>query len=381
MKQQLGMENNILKDNVQLATNEELTAEATFKNKISKNQIILIASFVLLVALISLFLGRYSSDPSEILNSIITGGEKTFKYLLACINDPTLISEGTIPYTDIERVIYRIRMPRILIVMLVGAALAVSGASYQGMFKNPLTSQDLLGASAGASLGACLAMLWNLDGVGIQIGAFIGGLIAVGCAVWLNKLVDYDPILGLVLAGILVSTLFQSGMSVVKLLADTDDKLPQITFWLMGSFADVLTKDLVIIIPMTLGFIILMSQSWKLNVLSFGDEEARSLGINTKRTRLLVIIGSTILASSSVAVAGIIGWIGLVVPHLARALVGPNYKTLLPTSIFIGSAFLLIVDDIARLALTIEIPIGILTSFLGVPFFVFIFKKNMRGWN
>jgi len=274
-----------------------------------------------------------------------------------------------------------LRIPRIIVVMLAGAALSAAGASYQGMFRNPLVSPDLLGASAGASFGACLALLLDMPSEMVQLFAFAGGLAAVGGAVWLNKMVHYDPTLGLVLGGILVSTLFQSGTSLVKFMADANDKLPTITFWLMGSFASIDNRDMILcLLPFTIGFGILLSQSWKLNVLSFGDEEARSMGVNTRRTRLLVILGSTLLASTSVAVAGIVGWIGLVIPHLARAVVGPNYRVLLPASIAMGAAYLLLVDDIARLMSSVEIPIGILTAILGVPFFVVIFRRNMRGW-
>ena len=340
-------------------------ADATFKAKISKPIKILLVVSVIAAFFISFMLGKFSMNPAELVQTIVD-------YLM---ESPPIIDSKS------ELVLFNIRLPRILVVMLVGAALAVAGASYQGMFKNPLTSPDLLGASAGASLGACLALLLNASGEVVQLCAFIGGMIAVGCAVWLNRLVDYDPTLGLVLAGILVSTLFQSGMSMVKFMADADDKLPTITFWLMGSFAQVDMTDLLyLIVPMLIGFVLLISQSWKLNVLSFGDEEARAMGVNTRRTRLIVIFASTLLSSASVAVAGIVGWIGLVIPHLARAVVGPNYKVLLPTSMFIGAVYLLIVDNLARLLISVEIPIGILTAILGVPFFIFIFKHNMKGW-
>ena len=340
-------------------------ADATFRAKISLPVKIILVAAVVVAFFASFMLGKYSMNPLEVLQTVFGHW----------FENPPLID------TPAERILFNIRGPRIIIVMLVGAALAVAGASYQGMFKNPLTSPDLLGASAGASLGACLAMLLNLSGTGIQLAAFAGALLAVGCAVWLNRLVDYDPTLGLVLAGILVGSLFQAGMSIVKFLADANDKLPEITFWLMGSFAQVDSDDLaLIIVPMVIGFVLLLFQAWKLNVLSFGDEEARAMGVNTRRTRLIVILASTLLSASSVAVAGIVGWIGLVVPHLARAVVGPNYKVLLPASMFIGAVFLLIVDNVARLALSVEIPIGILTAILGVPFFVFIFKHNMKGW-
>lgn len=374
-------------------------ANATFISKVPKKIKVLLAVAVLLVFFVSFALGKYSINPLDLVYTLSCG------FMNACISAAvgvlqlwqnltgaeTAVSQQALlqMQTDIvatidpkmERVLYNIRLPRILVVMLVGAALAVAGASYQGMFKNPLTSPDLLGASAGASLGACIALLLDQSGFTIQIAAFCGGMLAVGIAVWLNKFVNYDPTLGLVLAGILVSTLFSSGMSLVKFMADANDKLPTITFWLMGSFAAIDLADLLrCILPLLLGFVILLSQSWKLNVLSFGDEEARSMGINTARTRLIVIFAATMVTSVSVAVAGVVGWIGLVIPHLARAIVGPNYKVLLPTSMFVGAVYLLLVDDIARLVSTVEIPIGILTAIMGVPFFVFIFKHNMKGW-
>lgn len=339
-------------------------ADKTFGSKVSFKIKLLILLAVVAAFFFSFMMGKYAMTPVEVC--------QTF---WAHFFDPANVDP------KMDRVLFRIRLPRVGVAMLVGAALAVAGASYQGMFKNPLTSPDLLGASAGASLGACLALLWGLAGEYVQLFAFLGGMLAVGMAVWLNRQVDYDPTLGLVLAGILVSTLFQSGMSMVKFLADADDKLPTITFWLMGSFANVNAGDfLVSLLPMLIGFVILMSQSWKLNVLSFGDEEARAMGVKTRSTRLLVIFASTLITSASVAVAGIVGWIGLVIPHLARAIVGPNYKVLLPCSMVVGAVYLLLVDNIARLAMTVEVPIGILTAILGVPFFVVIFKHNMKGW-
>lgn len=339
-------------------------ADKTFGSKVSLKVKLLILLTVVAAFFFSFMMGKYAMTPVEVCQTF-------WAHFFNLANvDPKM-----------DRVLFRIRLPRVGVVMLVGAALAVAGASYQGMFKNPLTSPDLLGASAGASLGACLALLWGLAGEYVQLFAFLGGMLAVGMAVWLNRQVDYDPTLGLVLAGILVSTLFQSGMSMVKFLADADDKLPTITFWLMGSFANVNAGDfLVSLLPMLIGFVILMSQSWKLNVLSFGDEEARAMGVKTRSTRLLVIFASTLITSASVAVAGIVGWIGLVIPHLARAIVGPNYKVLLPCSMVVGAVYLLLVDNIARLAMTVEVPIGILTAILGVPFFVVIFKHNMKGW-
>ena len=355
-------------DDAKLDFDEELAhaADTTFGSKVPFWVKVAIAVVVVAAFFVSFALGHYGLSPVEVVQGVwthFTGGVDSLEAQKA------------------DNVLFRIRFPRILVVMLVGAALSVAGASYQGMFRNPLTSPDLLGASAGASLGACLALLLNLPGEMVQLFAFVGGMLAVGLAVGFNRFVDYDPTLGLVLAGILVGTLFQSGTSLIKFMADANDKLPTITFWLMGSFAAIDVEDLLMcLLPMAVGFAILISQSWRLNVLSFGDEEARAMGVNTRRTRLLVIFAATLITSISVSVAGIVGWVGLVIPHLARALVGPNYKVLLPTSMFIGATYLLLVDDIARLVSTVEIPIGILTAILGVPFFVIIFRHNMRGW-
>lgn len=344
-------------------------AQKVFGRKVSVTAILLIVLFLITVFVVSFSLGHYGITPLQLLQGIYDHFARP-EYVAT---NPDALK--------IDVVIFENRLPRISMVILVGAALATAGAAYQGMFKNPLVSPDILGASAGASLGACLMMLFDMPNEAIQLGAFIGGIAAVGMAVWLNRLVKYDPILGLVLGGILVSTLFQAGMSIIKFMADANDKLPTITFWLMGSFSRVLNDDLRhAIIPLAAGFILLLLQSWKLNVLSFGEEEAHTMGVNTRLTRLIVILASTLLVSVSVAVAGIVGWIGLVIPHLARAIVGPNYRVLLPVSMLIGGSYLLIVDDFARLIASVEIPIGILTAILGVPFFVVIFRYNMRGW-
>ena len=361
-------------------------AAALFDLRLSGKKKALLALALIVVVVGSYCIGRYSTD----LVAIARG---TYEHIVVfvlnvqagCTWDWAALDFANPAYApgdqSLDAALFNIRMPRIAVVLLVGGALSVAGASYQGMFKNPLVSPDLLGASAGASFGACLAMLLNLPNAFIQLFAFAGGMVAVGCVVGLNRAIRGDAMLGLILGGILVGTLFQSGTSIVKLVADADDKLPAITFWLMGSFAGITLWDFITITPLMLvGFALLMSQRWKLNVLSFGDEEARSLGINTQRTRLIVIFAATLLSACSVAVAGIIGWVGLVVPHLARAIVGPNYRVLLPTTLVVGAVFLLLVDDVARMLYSVEIPIGLLTSILGVPFFVFIYRKNMRGW-
>lgn len=362
-----------------------------------------IGAALLAIVVVSFALGRYPITPAELVQTLPAVANNALADFLAytqllvpsfdggihlqpagqSIGQMLGVSIAQVPVDqNVATALLNIRLPRILVVLLAGAALAVAGASYQGMFKNPLVSPDILGASAGASLGACLALLWDMPNVMVQLFAFCGALLAVGGAVWINRMVNrYDAILGLVLGGMLVSTLFQSGTSLVKFMADANDKLPTITFWLMGSFASVNERDFaMVVVPMLLGFTLLMAQRWKLNVLSFGEEEARSLGINTRRVRTIVIFASTLVVACSVAVSGIVGWVGLVIPHLARAIVGPNYRVLLPTSMLIGAGYLLLVDDLCRLLSTVEFPIGILTSILGVPFFIFIFRRNMKGW-
>ena len=361
-------------DKAMASSTELQRARAAFGRKAPVWAAPLLVVAIVALVLVSFAIGRYAVPVDELVQGVFTH-----------FAQPQLIDPFDPAYSveagRVDRVIFSVRGPRIVLVCLVGAALACAGASYQGMFKNPLVSPDILGSSAGASMGACLAMLLNLGDFYVQLFAFVGGLAAVSLAVLLNRLVKYDPTLGLVLGGILVSSLFSSGTSFIKLVADAQDQLPSIQFWLMGSFNRVDGDDLLVsVVPLAVGFVILMAMSWRLNALSFGDDEARAMGVNTRATRLLVIFASTLLASVSVAVAGIIGYVGLVVPHLARAIVGPNYKALLPTSMFVGAFFLLVIDDIARVALSVEIPIGILTAIVGVPFFVVIFRNQMRGW-
>lgn len=351
----------------------ELTANTVFDKRTSMRLKALIGVGFVVVVLASVSLGRYTIQLGY-------SPLDTFRVIWLHFSNPSVIlaDKGLIGLHDS---VFVDRIPRIILVLLVGAALSCAGASFQGMFKNPLVSPDLLGASSGASLGACLAMLFGMADIYVQLGAFLGGLLAVSITVWLRSLIRADAILSLVLAGMLVSSLFSSGMSFVKLVADTNNQLPSITYWLMGMFSMTQWKDVVLaIVPMAIGFSLMLSQSWKLNAMSFGDDEARSLGVNTRRARLIVILGATLVSSTSVAVAGIIGWVGLVIPHFVRAMVGPNYKALLPACLFVGSTYLLIIDDIARLAFAVEIPIGILTAVLGVPFFMVIFRRTSRGW-
>jgi iron complex transport system permease protein len=330
------------------------------------------AALILVLLLIAAFLlsftvGRYAVSIPELLG-IFAG--KLFHL-------PAAWPEA------LETVLFRVRIPRICSAMMVGAALAVSGAAYQGLFRNPMVSPDILGASAGAGFGAAVGILLSFSIVGIQVSSFLFGLGAVALTYAVGSAIGRgnNSVLALVLTGMVVSTLFSSFTSITKYVADTDNKLPAITFWLMGGLSSVSVRDTgVLLIPLALGMAPLFLLRWKLNVLSFGEEEAQAMGVDTRRIRGIIILCSTLLTASAVSVSGMVGWIGLIIPHIARLVVGPNYKILLPASLLIGSTFLLAVDDIARSAFEMEIPLGILTSLIGAPFFVYLLLKGRRAW-
>ncbi len=315
--------------------------------------------------LLSFPLGRFGINPLELISVLLS---KIFPI------EPT--------WSDtVETVIFQVRLPRIFAAMLIGAALSVAGAAYQGIFKNPLVSPDILGASAGAGFGAALGIFYSFGVIGIQASSFLFGLAAVGLAYAIGGRIRHDPMLALVLAGILISTIFTSSTSLLKFLADPYSKLPEITYWMMGSLASIAPSDVwLALIPMALGLIPLYLLKWRLNVLSMGDEEAKALGMETGRLRFFVILCATLATSASVAISGQIGFVGLVIPHLTRMLVGPNYKQLIPASILLGSTYLLVVDDLARMLSTVEVPLGILTSVIGAPFFIYLILRNKGGW-
>ncbi len=276
-----------------------------------------------------------------------------------------------------ETIFYQVRLPRILLACLVGCCLSAAGASYQGIFQNPMASPDVLGASQGASFGAALAILLGLGKTLTTLSAFLFSLLTV-LLVWLfSKKIKGKQIVGLVLSGIMISSLFSSFTSFIKLVADPMDELPAITYWLMGSLSGAkLSEVLMALIPMAIGLIPLLLLRWRMNVLTLGEEEAKTLGINTSLLRLIVVLSSTLVTATAVAVSGTIGWVGLVIPHFTRKLVGNNYRYLLPTSMVFGAIFLLLVDNVSRNLLMTEIPIGILTSFVGAPFFLYLMLKG-----
>jgi len=283
---------------------------------------------------------------------------------------------------NVETIVLQVRGPRVLAALLVGAALAGAGTAYQGMFRNPLVSPDILGVSTGAALGAVLAIFLSLGVLGIQLFAFAGGLAAVGMVYSVgSRLRGHDPLLALVLTGVVLGTLLGSAIALLKYLADPYNQLPAITFWLLGSLAAIAPGDLAIAAPFALaGLVPLLLLRWRMNLLALPDDEARALGVNTRRLRAIVVAAATLMTAAAVALSGIIGWVGLLVPHAARLLVGPDFGRLLPLAMLIGAAFLLAVDLLCRTLATIEIPPGVLTSLVGTPVFLWLFAVSRRTW-
>lgn len=281
-----------------------------------------------------------------------------------------------------ETVLFQIRGPRIIAAIAIGAALAASGAAYQNIFRNPLVSPDILGVSAGAALGATTALFFSLSIAAIQVFAFVGGLAAVAIVYFIGTAVrGHDPILALILSGVIIGTLFGSCVALLKYLADPYNQLPAITFWLLGSLAAVAPADLKYVLPaVLLGLLPMALLRWRMNLLSLPDDEARALGVHTARLRLAMVCAATLMTAASVAVSGIIGWIGLLVPHAARMLVGPEFARMLPMSMLLGACYLLGVDTLARTLAEIEIPPGVLTALIGTPFFIWLLAVSRRGW-
>lgn len=315
------------------------------------------------VFILSFAAGRFPVAPSELIRIL-------FSRILPIEQDWT---------RQAESVVFNIRLPRILVASLIGAGLSLSGLVFQMIFRNPMVSPDVLGTTSGAGFGAAIALLLHLPSASLPLFAFISGLMAV-MLVWLvGNRVPNNQILGLILGGIMISALFESGTSFIKLVADPNDELPAITYFLMGSLAGAGNDELrIIVLPMIASALPLFLLSWKLNLLSLPEEEARSLGVNTKAIRAIAIAAASLMTASSVAVAGMIGWVGLVIPHITRMLTGPDARWSIPSSMLLGSAFLTAVDTVARTASYQEIPIGILTSFIGAPFFLYLIIREGR---
>ena len=321
-----------------------------------------VLSAVLVICLVgSVVLGRYPIGLKELCG-----------ILLSKIADIEPFWTGTQ-----ESLLLQHRLPRIVLACLVGCCLASAGASYQGVFQNPIAAPDILGASSGAAFGAALAILMDLGSTMVMIFAFAASLLTVAMVIFVGNRARGKRVLGLVLSGIMIGSLVSSGTSFIKLAADPEDQLPAITYWLMGSLNGTAPRDMLFaLVPMLLGLIPLILLRWKINILTLGDDEARTMGINAPQLRTIVILCATLITAASVSVSGVIGWVGLVIPHMARRLVGNNYRHLMPASMLLGAIFLLLVDDLSRNLMATEIPIGILTSFIGAPFFLYLITRD-----
>ncbi len=318
---------------------------------------------LLITFFVSLFVGRYIISPYEVSGILLDGlrGEA---------------GDG-MEYS----VVWNLRLPRTLLNCFVGAGLAVAGAAFQGIFRNPLVSPDVLGVSSGAAFGAALGILLSGMNHLATVMALLFGIASVFMTYTLSKLRGESSTLSLVLSGMIISAVFSALISLIKYVADPYDKLPAITYWLMGSFASASYSNLQLAgIPIFLGTVVLLLLRWRINILSLGDEDAYSLGVNPVKTRRVIIIMATLITASCVTVTGVIGWVGLVIPHICRMLIGVDHMKLLPVSCVIGAAFMIIVDLIARTATAAEIPIGILTALVGAPFFALLFKRAKGDW-
>lgn len=334
------------------------------ESSVSKN--ILFWTIILLpigLFLISLGIGRYKIPFSELFKIIFT-------------------PQSPIDVPEIGRqLLLRVRLPRILGALLVGASLAATGTSFQAIFKNPLVDSNILGVTSGAGFGASLALLLLESNLQVQISAFLFGLVAVTLTFFGSRLYKTTPIFVLTLMGILIGSLFNSLIALLKYLADPLDALPAITFWLLGTLTGITWTQLAALAVVTiLGLTVLFLLRWRMNILSLGDDEAQSLGIDPMKTKIILIITTTLMTAVVVSISGIIGWVGLVIPHAGRLLVGPDHKRLLPVTISLGAAYMLILDDFARALLPGEIPIGVLTGLIGVPILILLLRSRRTGW-
>ena len=318
------------------------------------------------IVVLALALGKYPLSPADVLRALAGG----------LTGDDAAVPEA------VSTVLWKIRLPRVVAGLLVGAALSAAGAAYQGMFRNPLVSPDILGVSAGAGLGALTGIFLHLPEALVQVMAFAGGLGAVSLVTALaGRVRRHDPVLVLVLAGVAVSAVLGAGMSLLKILADPYTQLPAMTYWLLGGLVTVTRADVAAAAPgIVAGVVPLVLLRWRMNLMSLPDEEVLALGVNPRRMRFVLVVAATLMTASAVSISGIVGWVGLVVPHVARLLVGPDFRRLLPAALMLGAGFLVAADTVARTAASIEIPLGILTALVGGPFFLWLLARSRRAW-
>ena len=322
-----------------------------------------LAAILVVLGVLSFLVGRYPISPDKVVG---------------------MLAGSIVPidpfWTDQEMTIFfNVRLPRVVLAMLVGCCLASAGAAYQGTFQNPLVSPDILGASQGAAFGAALAILLGFGGFGVSMLAFAFAIITVMLVIVVAQAARGNQVLTVVLAGVMVSSLFSAGVSFTKLVADPADQLPAITYWLMGSLTSAKPADIYLVaLPMAVGLVTLFVLRWRINILTMGDEEASTMGVNTKRLRMVIIVAATLITAASVAVTGMIGWVGLVIPHFGRMMVGSGNRRLLPSACLLGAFFMLLVDTITRIIGPAEMPVSILTGLIGAPFYAWLLYRQ-RG--
>ena len=310
----------------------------------------------LFLALIALCLGQYTIALQDVIK---------------------VLTLQKVDLVNAETVIFNIRIPRILVSLIVGSGLAAAGASFQALFSNPLATPDTLGCANGASFGAALGILLGLNALGIQISALIFGILAVVLVFVFTRYRHANQIMMIILGGMVVSSLFSALVSLIKYVADPNDVLPVITFWLMGSFSNSTVRSLYTGVPMiVLGMVVLYLMRYRMNALSLKEEEAASLGINVRQNRMIVIVASSLITASVVSMCGVVGWVGLLIPHISRMLFGNNHTKVIPGCIVFGALFMLIIDTIARCMYQAEIPVSILTAIIGAPVFLLLLRKT-----
>jgi iron complex transport system permease protein len=321
----------------------------------------LVFLILLLAAIVvSLSIGRYPISVQDLLDRIF---------------------QGRFDSPGMEAIFFFFFLPRIILACLVVAAVAAAGASYQGVFQNPLATPDILGASSGAATGATLAILLGLSKPFITLFAFCMSLATIALVMLIGEKARAKRVVGIILAGLMISSLHSAASSWIKLLADPNNQLPEIVYWLMGSLNKVRPPDVLFVLgPMIAGLVPLYIFRWRINLLTLNDEEAQSMGVNVRRTRWLIICCSTLITAAAVSVSGVIGWAGLIVPHITRRFVGNNYRDLMPVSMLFGALFLLVIDNFSRNLFATEVPLGIFTALLGVPFFLWLITRKGDIW-
>ena len=333
---------------------------------------ILLVMLPIVMALICIGIGRYSISIPGTIQVLRDGIGAAFRH---DANSSAVIQ--SMEYS----VVFNVRLPRIILAALVGAGLSCAGAAFQGMFTNPLATPDTLGVASGASFGAVLAMMFDANLIVIQIMALIFGLVACLLTYNISKIKGKSSVIMIVLAGMVVSAMFQAFVSLLKYVADPLDKLPSITYWLMGSMSSATYKTLILGCPfIIIGIAVIFTLRWRLNILSLNEDEVKAMGVNIKLMRMLIIVAASLITSSCVSMCGQVGWVGLLIPHIARMIMGSNNTRVVPISISLGAIFMLIMDTFARSATEAEIPLSILTAIIGAPFFIILLRKTGGVW-